>query len=731
MPLSVIFDHAQRRLSHDRIAVIAGGLDFNGPYFENVYIDPVSNTLMLEPGWVNDAWFTQNTGRFAKYAFGDMTFSDPSVWYADDKLGLSGAAGYFFSSSIPDAGWMKTPVLPANKGIYLSIFSNTAGDRFKLAEFGYGDIAEYTTAQAFRLWSDGAIEVWEEGVFKGTYNLSGSITGSQQAQVEISFAIIPFRKRELLFVSRNGNGFIHVIDSIDEDEENPVITPEGKFWFQMPTAQTQVQIAPINYPTAGYGTSIPFQLSEAPEGSDTLEEFTNPAFAGGAGSDWQIFGDGPYAGSPTTDTQASLVAPDGTAFTANGSNKDCRIKVEITGDGAFTPFVYAAQVAYAAVFDNTDASEETEADDYLEVASLDVPDSATQVTASIQVFNPAEVESTLVSGLRRIGNRPIKFESDSVVWLDGLGMAPSWNLSTSEDTERMSMEIRDHWKSLESYQFRTMTPLEGQTLTQALRFLLKRTGLEDSDLDLEEVDFLLRSVPGSKAGDFSIAADIGDTAADWIQRLIDTYAHTFHYGFEPTSGGIKFVFKSPATIESQPFEFELWPTITDAITAGKSVEEAFKFVYRKYEEETTEVLANDYWVTGKDPRTGRAIQTHYPDVQSQDPTLAPSARPDNWVGEPRLFGIADDSITTQEACDRCAVQIYDLLSPVEVLAEIECEMMIKPDGIPMWRGHDVWLHGKGRYRIRSFGVDIDKEATDTDTWQWREAQYCLKRITPE
>lgn len=726
MALSVIFDHEQSRLSQDRIAAVAAGAELNGPYYSNTWIDPITHTLMLRPAPLFDAWFTSNAGIYAKLEPSDFDAETPLNWYeaADYKLGAD-QGPWIASVGEAPGGLVTTTTWAKNRAFVVSIFAYGAGDNFVLAEMGWNPTPDYLSSVGLKLYSGGDMEVWKNGSQVGLYNISGAIISDQKTNVLIDLLLIPCRRRELLVVSRQGNGFCHVFEDIEETDENPTITPASKFYVDFPTASAQVQVAPISYPTSGYATSLEYQLGEAPAVSDALETFDNPAFAGGNDRDWLLYGDPPYAGTTPTTSKAEFVTKTNTAFTPNGTARDIRVKVTIEGDSEYTPFVYGAQVAYESVNELTDNAEEASADAFVEELAIDVPDYAAGVTGRMRLFSPVLAEST-IAGLRRGSNRPIKVERESVVWLDGQGMSPSFDESTQDEAQRLTLEFRDRWKSLENYMFKTRVPLDGMNLVDALKFILKRIGLVDADFDMEAVDFDIEPIPSAKAGDFNVVIEIGDTAAEWVERLIEDYAANFHYGFEPTASGVKFVFKSPATLDEADFAYELWPTIQDAIDNGIAQADAWKHVYRTYSDDTLEPEANDIRVTGWDPRLQRAIQSHYPDAASQDPTTLPSARPENWLGEQRQFGLLDPGINTQAVCDRTAALIFDRLTPARVIAEIECETMIVGD-VPLWRGKDVWLHGKGRFRIVSFGIDAEKEPALGDAWQWRPAVYCLER----
>ena len=107
MSLHVVFDHAQRRMKRDRISALAGGVELNGNFFEDTYIDPITKTLFLRPGPLDPRWFTINTDPCHKYAVADLIFEHADKWTNDYKLGVD--AGPWISSTEPAPGWLKTP----------------------------------------------------------------------------------------------------------------------------------------------------------------------------------------------------------------------------------------------------------------------------------------------------------------------------------------------------------------------------------------------------------------------------------------------------------------------------------------------------------------------------------------------------------------------------------------------------------------------------------------------
>jgi hypothetical protein len=137
-------------------------------------------------------------------------------------------------------------------------------------------------------------------------------------------------------------------------------------------------------------------------------------------------------------------------------------------------------------------------------------------------------------------------------------------------------------------------------------------------------------------------------------------------------------------------------------------------VYSSLRYEAEEVSANEIIVTGRDPRTGQVLQSYVIDAASQDATTVPSSRPDNWLGEPKLFGVADDRLRRQSDCDKLADALVPLVMSKRTFGEFETPEMLwynsDPGGtdlmLPVWRGDYVTLEGYGDVQITSLSITV-------------------------
>jgi hypothetical protein len=137
-------------------------------------------------------------------------------------------------------------------------------------------------------------------------------------------------------------------------------------------------------------------------------------------------------------------------------------------------------------------------------------------------------------------------------------------------------------------------------------------------------------------------------------------------------------------------------------------------------------IANDVRVTGFDVRRQKPIQAYKVDTASMDPTTMPDSRPANWLGCRRRYAVVDPGITTQAALNAATDLIFSRLSKAPVIAQMESDFLIRDsNGLPLWRGAPIAIHGRGKWRINTFGCDFVRELS---SWQWRNGTYTVEQF---
>lgn len=719
--LSVSIDTAQTRILHDRVSTLVTGEDWSRRFASNVYVEPVTKAAMLTPLPLTPEWTTTGSGDYRRYGLSDYTLTAAN-WRDDPNTGTLTSPIDHYITGVSATGDNSEVVVtrtaqPRNGAMYLSWFGANAGtDDMVAIECGWGTYGD--CALSLRFYAGGKVDVYRYNVYADTYTIQASQQGTNPQAVPnqfVSVLLMPFRRRELLIVSNKGGGAVHLLDDLDPNDADPEVTPSLPFWWKVPSGLAKVSCAPCKFKTSGYVCGTKSYFASAPQSSQTFE---GTAFRDDNGGG----------------AVASLCQPDDptSSWAPNGTDSITRVKVALTGNGVRTPNVYAATCAFKTSTAQTPDTP-TPLDAYLTKASLEVPDNASDLRWSIELKAPDAVDAAGAANIRTGSNRPIGFSLGPIAITKGVTESPRLVERVDDTSSRVSIEVRDKWKLCERYLFTDPTPLDGLNIIDAFRLVLNAAGIPNALLDLEATPFTLPSAdtPSKGQDDFAVLIRAGDTAADWLNRLHEDYCATWMMGWTPTASGWKFRLVSPANLPTTS-ALTLYATVGDAIAAGAAnpnLSDHTRHTYRSYDQHTLEPEANDVWVIGRDPRTGKPIVGHKADAASQDPTVAVASRPANWLGEVRKYGLYDACISSEDAVGRCVQVLYDRLTPRRTVAEFTSDFLIKPDGTPLWRGDVVTLDGKGDYRIKSLSAEFVREPDNSPTsTYWRPTKYVAELI---
>jgi hypothetical protein len=728
-------DGDQWRQSADRIGFCVGGDDFNtGQFFSDTYIDPITSTLMLRPRCFYTAWYTSNTAPYDKLGLTSFGLSAP--WKEVDLTGVGGSKYLQAPTSAKGVGVLTTSSYSKNTGFYVSFFGYSEGSRTIVAEFGWNSSATLSGGTGCRLYSDGLLEVWRNGVKIEEGQVSGSKGSASNQNALIELAMIPCRHRELLIISSAGNGVRAVMEDILETDASPTITPATKFWVMMP-GTVLFQVAPLKFATSGYACSELIDLAEAPPTTATLETYSNPAWA--TPNTARVYGDQSYRTGNTDAVVTSLTLADGTtSFVPDGVNIQLRVKATLTGNGFSTPVVYGINGGYERLTANTDDSEVANLDPAWQRMSFDVPETGGS-TISWDMFNPARCG---IVGLYAHANKPTLAYLGDTIFHEGMSEPVEYVEGTNPDNDRITLKSQPHiTQLLKDYCFRERMVFDGMLICHAsqdciVRRLVHLVGGSDFDLNLETSTIRAGEIAPAVCGDFNEVADIGENAWDYLCRVMQDYLGGWWYGEVPVvdtgapNTQIKFTTKSPATINGGAVKYVWYATIDDAITAGISSSDAWRHVYRQHRWHYIKPEANEIVVTGFDSRIQKPVQTIKSDFASIDPSLAPSLRPSNWLGQVKRLALINKGIASQDLADSGAQILYDRCTPYREIREIEVELPIINDatGLPVWVTDKVTLGDAGDFIVVSISGAVEKDPDGADQWMWRPCTYVLANI---
>ncbi len=726
----VFLDHAQDRLRFGLTTFLAQGSwpgvgdkraqGWDGATSSaDVYVDPVTFTLMLRPSSQKEAFYTSNAGDFAKLGVADFTGLTAASWEENDKTGVGGSK-FLKAMGVNETG---TTVAdwPVNTSFAVSFFPYGDGSEAEVLRFGWRGTgaSTYTSGVALRLYSTGKALLYKDGDLVGEYSFTGTSSERKEQNRWVTLTCLAVRHRELLVVSDQGVGFSHLFTDLDEQDADPAILPDGKFWFFAPSpAVADVQVHRVKFSTSGVAYSVRGEFADAP----------HPDQGAHSTRIYGSLGTGAFSGEPVDWS----LAP----FVPNGSTREVVAKVALTGSGTRTPSVYGALVQYSG-FTELTADAEVDVTEHVTSLDMSVGETPDSTYFYVSLARLDDLEATLgVPNVRTQSDRPVKIMAGDVVLVDGRMSDLSCAYGMEPGLDVVQFTVRDAWDGLDLTVYRDPVPLDTVSMQPAVRLLATAGGHLTAYTDIEDPGF---NVPGNgagTAGEWNAVVEVGDRPGDWLKRIFDNYAGDWFFRFVPRADGVYFVAKSPESLESVPAT-SLWPHYEDAVaqleSEGLSPETAAKHgaarAYRAYREVVVPNEATEVRVTGVEPRTGQpAYQAFFVDDAAEERATDPGARPDNWRGRKVVAGWVDTLLTSQALVEEAARFLSRKLTTRRVLAEWVCGYIEKPDGSPLWPGDAVAVEPNGTFRVTaveaSFIFEPDDEGDETlGSWIWREATY--------
>lgn len=710
MSFGLVVDHSQRRMSADRLGLLAGGLEWDGLIWQGTWIDPLTETLMLRPRAFDADWYVSSSGEYAKLGLGEF---EPAPAF-EERLDQHWAGPWIGNRDSTVGGVVRTTASwGKNRGFVLSWFGYGSGDTFEQIRCGWSDSGDLSSGVGLRFFTDGSVLVVKDGETVGRGQISGFVGADVRRNHVHELLLLPMRGRELMVLSRSGKGFVHVFADIDEGASDPEITPAGKFWVEVVQGAGQFQLAPIRFWQSGTATSLETSFAEAVGLGETLETFENGELAPSP-SPFKVYGRGSYGGGIES-VSITVVEPDGVSdFVPDGVKTSARLRAEIlSSDSGYSPFVMGGAVAYRRlVVDSPD--EALDLTGYVTEGVLSVPFDGSAVSIGLRLADAESLEA-LRPGLLQGGHRPVLVGIGSDVLLDGYGEPMSVELGSSGESSVARMEVLDAWKALDESVFVERVALDDLSFEEVIRLLVERSGVEN--FVISDPGFMLPFSFGARSGDWGLMIEPGDSAGDWLRRILETFASGWFYGFRPGVAGTEFYAISPDDLSVVP-QIELYGEVElAALHSGK--------VFSGYRQVTLEPEATEVRVTGRDPATGRPLQSVKTDFDAQNCGLSVAMRPANWLGEKRRFGLVDQGITTQSAVDSVCESLFSNKTRVRVLAEFSSELLRDSAGRFLWRGDVVDLVGIGHARILGFGCWFGRESAGMN---WREGVYTVEMI---
>lgn len=710
--LTVLVDGLQLRLSADAQRILVqsdreGGTDWDTRTIgetDGTWRDPVKGQVLLRPMVLHSAWNEGASGNYARSQLSEWTADAAWVQIQNETAPMGDYWFQLSATALADETAGRQIVLnsnlEANRGVYLAWYNYSDRGDFVAMECGWGT-GEADATVAIRFYANGDVEVYRSGVFYSYGSIGSSMvrpdldeSAATTANSTVGVILMPWRRRELLIYGvTTGEGVSVAFDDMTE-EGGEDITNASPFYVYCPFGAAMVQFAKLKFPTTGTATSKVQTFPEAPAG---------------AASGYN----GVFADLPAGTGVSMALRNKANTGAYSTSELDARLRVTLTGDGSFTPSVYAAAWEYEATTAAT-ADEEQDVSDWVREMTLDASDTVESTTLSLEIVDPADLASSTGVDLEAHSNRPIRvYGDDGGVLFQGVTGAARAIEGLGDPTTRLRVECRDLWSLLERYTFRSPATFDAMSLTQAFSYLASLVGMTASVSDAGD-DYVI-GLDGAAGSRLATVVESGETAAEWFQRLHETYCATWRVWIADTVIHVK----DPADLATAT-PLTLYETISDAAAATDAATAPFR-VFRNLERGKVEPEANDVQVLGWDPRSDRPLRARLSDADSANPTTAVASRPSNWLGTLVSYGLVEPAIRSMAVAERCCRLLFDRLTVAREVGEWESDLLYS-GGAWLRPGSTVTLDGPSlTYLIRSVRLTTRLESAEGPPF--REARY--------
>lgn len=741
-PITVWWDTAQRRVVRPAsrflvLSELGGGTDWDPASCNDdtgTWLCPIRNVVTLRPMCLEEAWGETGSGRFARYQKSQYSFATGAAASYEDYDAYGGFDTWLFcqSGSFADDAPGRTVVtgsaLAANQGVFLAWVNYGGGiqDWIQM-ECGWGGSDHEAADVAVRFWAGGRVEVWFHGRLAQVESLNLAGGGGERKENEtVGVILMPWRAVELLVYGvSSGGGFSAPMPVADD--YGPIVAAKP-FWWRVPRGQVMVQFAPLQFPSSGTVRSLKNRFAFAPGTGLSLDPAYSTALydrVGGAG-----------------EATGQVLDLDGAPFMPDGEAADYVIEVELTGGGNLTPQLWGARGQFAGVLDETDDADEFEITDWVTALSLTVPEEPDGAEVVLTVRDPLDLADSGGPDFAGPSSAAVQLRAGSVVLFDGVSDPAEWTAGRGGNpaADRAEVRVRDRWKLLESSLFTEPACLDAMYLHEAFEILLDAAGVPHAERDLSDVEaerFWLR--PSGSTPALLIA--VGDSVADWVKRLWEAYLPTWFLSWRPQASGTpKFTVANP--LRDVAARATVYSAISEAVT-GLQADALFGYteaeaqdaapyhVRRSFQVGAIEPEANEIHVLGWDPRRDLPVSYRFANADSQDPRLARSARPANWLGRPVVYGYADKLIRDGASAMRALTLLYDRLTPRRWAGEMRSDLLWEAaDEAPLWLGRCASLDGDV-FRVTGLHLQSRSEADPATSpgAPARDVEYLLEYVS--
>ena len=188
-------------------------------------------------------------------------------------------------------------------------------------------------------------------------------------------------------------------------------------------------------------------------------------------------------------------------------------------------------------------------------------------------------------------------------------------------------------------------------------------------------------------GQYNFMLNLGDTTGGFIEKIRSDFAQNFTFfakgdwaqSLESQDSWINqtyFRFKDLDFIYAEQPPVKLFLDESSAyIYDGIPTYESYKRTIRSLQKTWETPEANRIIITGLDKSDGSRIDFIKDDAVSQNATLEPNDRPDNWLGDIYPFVLINEKLNNFSDLQQCGNQFYAKLSPGREIIEFESDLL--------------------------------------------------------
>ena len=276
----------------------------------------------------------------------------------------------------------------------------------------------------------------------------------------------------------------------------------------------------------------------------------------------------------------------------------------------------------------------------------------------------------------------------------------------------LSFNAIDRKQRLNAAYFNVAPNFDNTSLTEIFLNALSLSGQINNDVNkrsfITSGNFFTYDVPinrNNSQGQYNFILNLGDSVGTFTEKVRsdfaqnNTFFNIYNWGSNLfTKDGwnfsSRFIMKDLNFINATPPPIILYLNEETANTyGGIPIYESQKRTIRSLQKTYETPEANRIIITGLDKTDGSRIEFLKDDVDSQNSTLAPNQRPDNWLGDVYPFVMINDKFNSFSDVQLAGQQFYDKLTPGRELISFESDLLYYFNNQSKFTSNNITLLG--------------------------------------